>query len=71
MDKGPGTQWVNDRTKSIWQYASPGFMNSGFAVYVTFKEGRSSSAVQCRAMVRGIHGILGNPGNVESVSYRF
>jgi hypothetical protein len=42
--QGLGTQWVNDRTKSIWQYASPGFINSGFAVYVTFKEGKVTSA---------------------------
>ena len=37
---GLGAQWVNDPSKSIWQYASPGFIGTGFAVYVTFKDGK-------------------------------
>ncbi len=36
--EGVGSQLAHDATETVWQYASPGFIDSGFAVYVTFKD---------------------------------
>lgn len=36
--EGIGSQLAHDATESVWQYAAPGFMDSGFAVYVTFND---------------------------------
>jgi hypothetical protein len=33
-----GVQLARDATESVWQYAVPGFVDSGFAIYVTFKD---------------------------------
>ena len=34
--EGVGSQLAHDGTETVWQYAAPGFIDSGFAVYVTF-----------------------------------
>jgi hypothetical protein len=36
--EGVGSQLAHDATESVWQYAAPGFADSGFAAYVTFKD---------------------------------
>jgi hypothetical protein len=35
---GVGNQLTHDATETIWQYAAPGFIDSGFAIYVSFKD---------------------------------
>ena len=36
--EGVGSELAHDATESVWQYAAPGFVDSGFAVYVTFTD---------------------------------
>ena len=36
--EGVGSQLAHDATETVWQYAAPGFIDSGFAVYVTFND---------------------------------
>lgn len=35
---GVGSQLAHDTTETVWQYAAPGFIDRGFAVYVTFND---------------------------------
>jgi hypothetical protein len=36
--EGTGSQLAHDATEAVWQYAAPGFVDSGCAIYVTFKD---------------------------------
>lgn len=36
--EGVGSQLAHDTTETVWQYAAPGFVDSGFAIYVTFND---------------------------------
>jgi hypothetical protein len=38
--EGAGASWVTQPNMFIWQYALPGFMNGGFAIYVRFTDRR-------------------------------